>query len=130
MSEETTGHGNKTRLRAAAIEALLTEPTAAAAAAKVGIAAKTLSRWQADPAFAAALAEAKRAVVAGAVTQYRRLFSKTPVVLARLLADANTPPATLLAVCRTIWEVVHQADVLADIEDRLTLLEQGRGGRP
>src|SRR5262245_58038729 len=46
-----------------ALAALLTEPTINDAAAKVGVAARTLRNWLRDPAFAAAFKDRCRAVL-------------------------------------------------------------------
>src|SRR3954470_2930594 len=52
---------------AAAVEALLQQPTLARAAAVVGINERTLRRWMSSPAFRNALLEARRAAFSQAV---------------------------------------------------------------
>ena len=66
--EQLKGHGQKfTRKQEALIEALLTEPTSAAAAAQVGINRSTLYRWLKIPAFRAAYRRARRELVEAAI---------------------------------------------------------------
>jgi len=62
------GHGEKlSRRQEAAIAALLTEPTLAAAAKSAGIGEATLRRWLRLPAFLAAYRKARRELVESAV---------------------------------------------------------------
>jgi hypothetical protein len=85
--EEGRGHGEKfSRQQEAAVAALLTEPTYAAAARKVGLSESTLYRWMQKPAFQSACHAARRELVAGAV---HRLRSGTGQAVETLLAVAR-----------------------------------------
>src|SRR5262249_40051737 len=70
---EMPGHGSKkSRKQAIVIGYLLSEPTQAGAAARAGIAEKTLRRWLADPEFMEAYRQARRRVVEEAVAVVQR----------------------------------------------------------
>src|SRR5437762_3477682 len=63
-----SGHGEKrSRRQEAAIAALLTETTHAAAAAKAGVSEATLRRWLRLPGFRAAYRRARRELVEAAI---------------------------------------------------------------
>lgn len=85
--DDGRGHGEKfSRQQEAAIAALLTEPTYAAAARKAGLGESTLYRWMRKPAFRAACQTARRELVATAA--------------GRLKVGAGQAVETLLAVAK------------------------------
>jgi hypothetical protein len=68
-----------------AITALLSAPTAAAAAAKVGMSESLLLAWLKDPAFDTKYRTARRAVVDGGVVQLQQSVGKAAEALTRNL---------------------------------------------
>jgi hypothetical protein len=58
--------------QAAALAALLAEPTVQAAAVKAGIGERTLQRWLRDPGFISEFRAARRQLVEGAVARLQR----------------------------------------------------------
>jgi hypothetical protein len=111
-TQEPAGHGAKTgAVRERAILALLSEPTLKQAAARCGIAEKTLRRWLAgDAAFQAEYEAARHATFQAAMNRIPALTVRAVQTLADLLDDA-TAPAVRLGAARTVAEIgMHQYD--------------------
>jgi len=119
----------------AAIEALLSEPSLAAAARRVKVNECTLRRWQKLPAFAAALAAARAADAAGimgviagraellaaAVDQAMALYQKA---LAALEADlAAERPADRIRAASVIINAALELQRYGDLAERVRVLE-------
>jgi hypothetical protein len=114
--EQLRGHGQKlTAKQEALIAALLTEPTHATAATKVGISEATLYRWLQLPAFRAAYRRARRALVEAAVG---RLQAATGQAVASLVAVAcqgrrdGDRVRAAIALLDHAWRGLANADVL------------------
>ena len=119
------GHGDKGRLRERAIAALLSAPTLAEAAKKVGLSKATLHRWTKETAFTAALRAARREVVDATIGRLQ--FVTTAAVTA--LHDALTcdAPTVRVSAARAILEFSFRSVELMDLEERLSALEQRFG---
>jgi hypothetical protein len=98
-------------MRDQAILALLSEPTIGEAAARCGIAEKTLHRWLTDDAaFQAAFEAARQATFKAAISRIPALTVRAVDTLADLLADKE-PPAVRLGAARTVADIgLHQYD--------------------
>ena len=116
------GHGAKTAaVREQAILALLSEPTIAKAAARCGVAEKTLRRWlTADPAFQAEYEAARHATFQAALSRIPALTVRAVDTFADLLGTSK-PPAVRLGAARTVAEIgMHQYDaetILRKLDD-------------
>ncbi len=107
-----------------AITALLTASSIAQAADEVGVTAKTLFKWLADPTFAAAYKAAKREAVGQAIARLQQLSGAAVMVLAQVMADKNTPASSRVAAASEILDTAIKVVELEEIEQRLTALEQ------
>ena len=106
------GHGAKTSaVREQAILALLSEPTIGRAAARCGIAEKTLRRWLTDDAaFQAEYEAARHVTFQAAISRIPTLTERAVDTLADLLG-ATKHPAVRLGAARTVAEIgMHQYD--------------------
>src|SRR5215207_9913631 len=92
--------GKRPRHEEAALAALLSEPTIAAAAAKADIGESTLLRWLAEPAFKARYRDARRQVVELAVTGLQQATSEAVESLTRNLTCGV--PASEIAAAKAI----------------------------
>jgi len=92
------------RLKSKAIAALLTEHTLAGVARRCDITTGTLRRWLQDPAFAHELAQAKEAVVSGAVRQVQEGTLSGIEVLKELAEDEDRPDHIRLGAARSLVE--------------------------
>ncbi len=109
----------------AAIEAFLSCPTVDAAAAQVGVNRRTLHRWLNTGSFNAALNEAKLDATRHATRRLAGALDKSVssvIHLAEMCEDDATRLRAALAVATMLRELSEHAD----IEERLTALEQLR----
>ena len=108
--------------QAASITALLTQNSESAAAAAAGVARSTLQRWQATPAFKAALAAAELQVIDQSVRKLLGLQEAALGVLSDLMAT-GTPAIKLRAAC-SVLEFGTRLRELRNSEDRLAEQER------
>ena len=119
----TPGEGGKRpRQEDAAIAALLSEPTIAEAAQKVGIGRSTLLRWLAEPEFKARYRAARRSVVESAIGRLQQATTQAVDALARNLTCGT--PAVEVGAARTILDQATKAVELVDLAERIEQLEQ------
>jgi hypothetical protein len=116
------GHGEKlSRKWEAAIAALLSESSIEKAAAKAGVAPRTLKSWLAQPAFAGAFRDARTAVLERVTGRLLAACDRAVEVLeAELSADKSSDRIRAAAILLAHARGTH-AD--ADIESRLRELE-------
>ncbi len=107
-----------------AVACLLSEATISAAAAKAGIAERTLHGWLQDPLFEAAYRAVRREAVGQAVARLQQMSTHAVTVLATVMADKTTPPSTRVMAAKSILEFAIRAVELEDLEARLAVLEQ------
>jgi hypothetical protein len=114
----------------AAIAALLTEPTLEAAAARAGVAKKTLCRWLAESSFKARYREARRQVVEGAIGRLQAAATLAVDALERNLTCGI--PAVEVGAARSVLDHAIKAVETGDVLERLEALEAAleQGGRP
>ncbi len=112
VRKNRAGHGAKpAAVRDQAILALLSEPTIGEAAARCGIAEKTLHRWLTDDAvFLAAFEAARQATFKAAISRIPALTVRAVDTLAALLGEKE-PPAVRLGAARAVTDIgLHQHD--------------------
>lgn len=116
--------GGKSRKRELAVLALLSERTVDAAAARIGVSARTLLTWKKDEAFQKQLREAKSEVVQGVTNQLRNAMSGAARKLVSIMNAKKTPIAIQLQAASKILEIGFDAHWVEGIEDRITILER------
>jgi hypothetical protein len=120
-----SGHGAKFgRKKEEAIVALLTHRTIEEAARSVGVATKTLLRWQKDPEFDAAYRAGKRAAYGQSIARLHHLSSAAVSTLGKVMLDSATPPATRVRAADSILAHTAKAIEIEDVEARVTELER------
>ena len=119
----TAGNGGRRSQREdAALAALLSEPTIAAAATKAGIGESTLLRWMAEPEFKARLRAARRQLVEGAIGRLQQAATQAVSTLQRNLTCGT--PAVEVGAARSILDQAIKAVELVDLAERVEALEQ------
>jgi hypothetical protein len=103
------GSGEKfSRYQERAIAALISQPTIAAAAKSSGLAEMTLRRWQKLPAFAAAYAEARRALVSDTIAAIQKASGAALAALLRIIVDPQAASTSKVQAARTVLEIAIQ----------------------
>lgn len=107
----------------AALEALLTERTKRAAAAKAGVSERQLYTWLKDPIFKSALLDAETQ----ARNEIKRRIIKRAESLADTIADImesdEATPAVRLQAAARLGDLFFKTDDQADLDARITALE-------
>lgn len=96
----------------------------AEAATKVQISHRTLVRWLTQPEFQAAYREAQQGLLNDAMNVLRRASTGFARTVEQVANDAALPPATRLAAAARGLEMVLKVHGQAEIERRLTELEE------
>lgn len=116
------GHGEKLSRRGEqAVAALLSEPTIAAAAGRVGVAESTLRRWSQEPEFRAAYAAARRGALETALTDVQLAARRAVAALLRHV-DGDNPNASVRAASVILDRAARGAEIL-DLVARIESLE-------
>ena len=115
----------ESRFRAAALEALLTERTLEAAAAKAGVSVTTLWRWRQEEGFQAEVKAGQRRAMEQSIGE---LQCATAAAVASLREIVEAPlkqvgPVTRLMASRCILELAAKFRETEEIEGRLAALE-------
>ena len=115
----------------AAVEALLTCPTVAAAASQAGCGARTLYRWLTDPKFRGALAEAQRNQRSEISAALRRAGLAAVDTLVGVTTDEAAATGARVSAAKALLDLMYR-DVADDLEARLGDLEArlGQGDQP
>jgi hypothetical protein len=117
------GHGQRlTRKQEALVGALLTEPTYAAAAAKVGISESSLYRWLTLPEVQAACRTARRQVIEAVIDRLQKAMSRAVETLERNLTCGQ--PSSEVRAALGILEQGFKAREVVDLAERLEELER------
>ncbi|HEY4359594.1 MAG TPA: hypothetical protein VGN17_01430 [Bryobacteraceae bacterium] len=103
---------------------MLTTRNTEEAARAVGVAPKTLLRWQKEPEFEAAFREAKRAAFSQTIGRMHQMASAAVTTLGKVMVDPATPPATKVRAADSILNHPAKAIEIEDIEARLGELER------
>ena len=122
------GHGSKFgRKKEEAIAALLTQPTAEAAARAVGIGVATLIRWMKEPEFEASYRQARRAAFGQAIARLQHATSAAASTLLKVMIDPGSPASCKIRSAESILTHAAKAIELEDIEARVAELERAAG---
>jgi hypothetical protein len=113
--------GKQVRKQEQAIAALLSEPTIAMAATKVGISEPTLGRWLADPSFKARYRDARRDVVEAAIGRLQHAAAAAVDALTRNLTCGI--PAVEVGAAKSVLDQAIRAVELIDLAERVEALE-------
>ncbi len=111
-----------------AVEALLREPTAARAAASVGINQRTLRRWSTAPAFRTALLRARREAFGQAVGLTQRYAPVAVATLVKVMNDPAAAPSAKVRAAAVLLRFGREGVELDDPAARLDDLERQAGG--
>ena len=115
--------GKRERKWGAAIQAVMTEPTLAKAAAKVGISEAALLRWKAEPTFKGELQAAQAAAVDGMVGQMVSIAGDAVAALRAGLTEDKPIHIRLRAADIYLGKLLLLRQMV-DFEQRLMALEQ------
>lgn len=107
----------------AALDALLTEPTVAKAAQKIGITERTLYRWMNEPAFARVYAQHRRQAFGQAVALTQRYAPVAVQTLAKLMLDATVPASDRIKAATAILRLGREGIEIDDLQHRVAELE-------
>lgn len=127
-SSDPTGK-ELTRPQEAAILALLTEPSIAAAAAKAGVGERTLHRWlKEEDAFVAEYRRARREAFTQAIGLTQRSATAAVGTLLRVMHDTKATWSSRVAAATQVLRFAREAIELDDLAVRVETLE--RAERP
>ena len=118
-----------TEKQARALAALLSEPTQAAAAKKVGISARTMRRYMADPEFYEAYQQAHTQLVEDATQRMQRGLHAAVDTLKEIATDPEAGKTARVAAARSLLEQTLRYTELSDIMSRIAKLEELAGDR-
>jgi hypothetical protein len=120
-----TGHGAKFgRKMDAAVAALLTQRNTEEAAKAIGVAHKTLLRWQQVPEFQTALRRARQEALSQTIARLQQGAPVAASVLLKVMLDPSTPASTKVRAAESVLNHAEKAIELQDIEARLAELER------
>lgn len=108
----------------AAILAMISEPTRAKAAARVGVDGATLWRWCQDPTFRRRLNAARTEMIEAAMRELQGAAMVAVGTLRTVAGDDTAPHAARVGAARTIIELAIKGHELLDINDRINQLEE------
>jgi hypothetical protein len=106
------------------VVALLTSPSLEEASKHLGITSRTLRTWlHEDAALRHAYYEAKRAIMAHALSRMQRITAKAVTTLERVMDNPRAPSASRVAAAKTVIDIALKAVTLEDLEQRLSRIE-------
>ncbi len=106
-----------------ALESLLTQPTIRAAAEDSGNSEATLRRWLKDPAFSAALTEARERLFEGTLTALQRASGDAVMCLHSIVNDEETPASVKVNAAGKVLDLALRSREQLDLTQRLQKLE-------
>ena len=106
-----------------ALAALLSEPTATAAAETANIALSTLMRWLNEPSFAAAYKMARERILETTLTALQSASGQAVITLRDVLTDATARAGEKVSAAKAIIEFALKAREVLEVEERLKALE-------
>lgn len=120
---------NLTRAQEAAILAMLSEPSIAAAAEKAGVGERTVHRWlKEDDLFVAEYRRARREAFAQAIGLTQRSATAAVGTLLRVMHDTKATWSSRVAAATQVLKFAREAIELDDLAVRVETLE--RADRP
>jgi hypothetical protein len=117
-----------TRKQGDALEALLQGQTAARAAAAAGVNERTLRRWTKEPAFRAALLEARREAFGQAIGLTQRYASVAAATLVKVMNDASASASAKVTAAVAVLKFGREGIELDDLAQRVEALESAAAG--
>lgn len=118
-----------TEKKALALAALLSEPTQEAAAKRVGLSARTIRRYLAEPEFLEAYQQAHARLVEDATQRMQRGLSSAVDALQEIAKDPDAGKTARVAAARSLLEQALRYTELSDIMSRIAKLEELAGER-
>jgi hypothetical protein len=106
-----------------AIVALLSEPTAKAAAKAAKVSDATLFRRLHNPAFSDALKDARGQALESTLSALQGASGKAVKTLYELMGDATAPAPARVSAAKTVLEMMIKAHDILVNEERLRLVE-------
>jgi DNA-binding transcriptional MerR regulator len=120
-----TGHGAKLgRKMEEAIIALLTARNTEEAAKIAGVSAKTLLRWQNEPAFDKAYRKARREAFGQGTARLQQASGAAVSSILKIMLDQQAPASTRLRAADLVLTHGAKAIEIEDVEARVTELER------
>ena len=116
------------RRRAVAVAALLQSHSVGEAAQTIGVSARTLQRWKAQPEFAAALLDAQTEIFFAACNEVRSLAMDASRTLGEILRDTKAPAPSRVRASVAVLALLTKMHNHEVVEMRLTKLEAKRRG--
>jgi hypothetical protein len=111
------------------ITALLTEPTVAKAAAKVGVTDRTIYRWLDEPGFSKAYHGARRQAFRHAVNLAVRIAPMAVNTFGKVMTDATAPHASKVAAANGALKFGRESIELDELVERIERLERSEDAR-
>ena len=125
----SSGHGEKyPRKWQQAIAALLTEPTAKAAAERVGVSERCLRLWQRRPEFATQYQRARTELFESAMLELEKRSADAARVLAEIANDKTAPQAVRVSAAGRVLELTLRMREMITLERRVQALEKVASG--
>ena len=115
----------KQRQQELAIQGLLLQPTIELAAEYSGVSKATLYRFLAQEDFQRLYKDAKQKLLETAVNKLGTACAGAVDVLVAIAHDLASPQSSRVAAARSILQLAISAGAIAQLEERLALLESG-----
>jgi len=107
-----------------AIAALLEERTIQKAAVSIGIGETTLYRWFSDESFQAVYREAKKRIVAHAISHLQNATGEAVQTLIEIIKDKEKPASTRVTASKAILEFAIKGLEIEDLQVRVDEIEK------
>jgi len=114
---------SKSRMREAAIQALVTTATIAAAAAQCAVSERTILRWLAETEFQQEYKSAKGQLLEAAVNCLRTAGFDAAQRLHKIVIDPDAPVTAAVSASGRLLELLLKATEIEDLSKRLDRLE-------
>lgn len=112
------------------LAALLSSDSQIEAAAKAGIAPRTLRDYLADPDFKAEYQRRKDQLISDATQAIQNGYQAAVVALRRITTDEKAPEAARISAARTLLEYGLRFSELSEVLARITVLEERTNCKP
>jgi hypothetical protein len=113
-----------------AILALMSESTVIRAAETVGVDARSIYRWLADPTFAAAFRRTRREAFAQAMATTQKYAAMAVHSLAKVMTDANANPQARVAAATALLKFSRESLEIDTLVERIEQLEGEVASKP
>ena len=113
-----------------AILALMSESTVIRAAETVGVDARSIYRWLADPTFAAAFRRTRREAFAQAMATTQKYAAMAVHSLDKVMTDANANPQARVAAATALLKFSRESLEIDTLVERIEQLEGEVASKP